>query len=102
MGPDMYWQPDRIISACGFSNLMMLLAILVLICMLLFLVACSFRKLDARIPLVGTASVAISAVCHHPNDPATEAVKPLLWGVTEKSVGGEPGHCALSSGPVPR
>lgn len=100
MGPDGNWQPERDISACGFNNLMILLVMLMLVCMLLLLVACSFRKLDAQIPLVGTASMVISAMCHHPNDRETEAVKPLLWGVTEKPVDGKPGHCSLSSGAV--
>ncbi|KAK5062496.1 hypothetical protein LTR84_004569 [Exophiala bonariae] len=100
MGLDGNWQPDRDISACGFNNLMILLVMLTLVCMLSLLVACSNRKLDSNIPMVGTSSMIISAVCHHPNDRETEAVKPLLWGVTEKPVDGKPGHCSLSSGEV--
>ncbi|KAJ9608498.1 hypothetical protein H2200_007486 [Cladophialophora chaetospira] len=100
MGPDGRHQPWQDVVAVGFSNLMISLFIILLLCMLGFLAFCSFRRLDAAIPLIGTASVAISAVCHHPNDPKTEAVKPLLWGVTEKPQDGKPGHCALSSGPV--
>jgi hypothetical protein len=100
VGADGKLQPSRNITACGFSSLMTLFVMLVLACMLIFLLACSRRRLDGQIPVVGTNSVAISAMCHHPNDTNTESVKALQWGVTEQAVDGKPGHCALSSGPV--
>jgi hypothetical protein len=99
MGPDGQLMPDRGISACGYSVLMMIFAMAVLVIMSATVVVCSLRRINAAIPLIGTASVAISAVCHHPNDAKTEACKPLLWGVTKRPEDGQP-HCALSSDEV--
>jgi hypothetical protein len=99
-GPRGEAQPDRLISGSGFSTLALLMVIIMLVIMALFLAWVSFRKLPSSIPLIGTTSAAVSAVCHHPNDPETEAYKPLLWGVTMEAENGEPGHCSLSSGKV--
>ena len=100
LGPDGLPQPWWDISACGFSPLAMVLVVVILIIMTSFLVFCSHLKLEAKMPMVGTASAAISAACHHPNDTATEACKPIQWGVTRRATEEKPGHCAFSSGPV--
>lgn len=97
IGADGLDQSDNSISACGYSTLMSLFTVITLVVMASVVIGLSFRPLNAPVPLVGTASLAISAACHHPNDPETEARKPLLWGVTRRPVDGKPGHCSLSS-----
>lgn len=100
VGPDGQLRQYQTISACGFSVLMMLFVIALLVVMTATLAGCSLRRLNPTIPMIGTVTVAISAVCHHTNDVRTEAYKPLSLGVTMRPEGGQPGHCALSSGEV--
>lgn len=100
IGPRGEPQPDKLITACGFSTLAMLMVIVLWGVMVVFLLVVSHRKLSQSIPLIGTTSAAVSAMCHHPNDRATEAFRPLLWGVTEEPIERRPGHCSLSSGKV--
>lgn len=97
IGPDGLEEPQNSISACGYSTLMILVTLIFLLIMAVIMIGLSFRPLNAPMPLVGTSSLAVSAACHHPNDPETEARKPLLWGVTRRPVDGKPGHCAFSS-----
>lgn len=82
----------------GYSILMMLFVMAVVLLMSAVIFGFSRRELSSAAPLLGSRSLALSAVCHHPNDPKTEACKPLQWGVTKRSENGQPGHCALSSG----
>jgi hypothetical protein len=90
-------EPDRDVSACGYSPLAMLVVIAVLGVMLLVLGAYSLRPLSPGPSIVGTCSWAISAACHRPLDDVDASIKPLQWGVTKAGSVRTPGHCCLTS-----
>lgn len=97
------WEEGRSISNCGFSALAMVLVLMLIFVMLLAMVLISVKRIPANIPVVGTCSWAISGACHDIGGEEDVALKPLIWGVTEKSMGGgsdgyeKPGHCSITS-----
>lgn len=91
-------QPDRNISACGYSPLAILIVIMVLALSLGVLGIAGMQKLTPGIPVAGTCSLAISAGCHYSDEGDPDvAHKPLLWGVVRPADKDLYGHCSLSS-----
>jgi hypothetical protein len=82
-------------------------AVVVGFLMIYFLVAHSFRRFKSTIPLAGSCSAAISAVCHPPkNDTDTAALGQLAWGETDpppdwvidqSGDDDHEGHCSFTS-----
>ncbi|OCL15057.1 hypothetical protein AOQ84DRAFT_351220 [Glonium stellatum] len=96
-GWDSNEQPDRDITACGYSPLAILIVIVILILSLFVVLVAGWQKLTPGIPVCGTNSVAISAACHYSYDGDSEvSCKPLLWGVTKLAENNSPGHCSMS------
>lgn len=93
-------QPDRNVSACGFSTLAILLVAVVLLVMLSVLVGLGYTSAQPGIPIVGTNSWAISAACHDVCGDKDAARKPLMWGEISYDENSRIGHCSLSSRPV--
>lgn len=90
-------QPERDISACGYSPLAILIVILILVLSLLVMLGAGRQKLTPTIPVCGTNSVAIAAACHYSDEGDPDvACKPLPWGVTEEAEKSKPGHCSMS------
>jgi hypothetical protein len=73
-------EPDKNISACGFSPLAILVVIIALLVIMVFLLVCSLRALPPGAPVVGTCSWAISAACHRPADEVDVAFKAVKMG----------------------
>jgi hypothetical protein len=97
-------EPDRDISACGYSPLAILLVIILVFLSLTVAMLASWRKLCPGIPICGTNSFAIAAACHNEAADYDEADKnlqvvcrPLLWGVTRMAKDGVPGHCSITN-----
>jgi hypothetical protein len=90
-------QPDRDISACGYSPLAILIVILIIVLSLIVMLIAGWQKLTPGIPVCGTNSVAIAAACHYSGNGDVEvSCKPLLWGVTKSAEKDSPGHCSVS------
>ena len=94
-------QPDRSISACGYSVLAILIVIIVLAFSLGVLGVAGMQKLTSGIPVAGTCSLAISAACHYNEEGDPDVVhKPLVWGVVTPADENSPGHCSMSGDQV--
>lgn len=90
-------QPDRDISACGYSPFAILIVILIVVLSLIVLLVACWQKLSPVIPVCGTNSVAIAAACHYSENGDLEVVqKPLHWKVTKSAEENLPGHCSIS------
>lgn len=90
-------QPDRDISACGYSPLAILVVIIIVVLSLIIMLVAGGQKLTPEIPVVGTNSVAIAAACHYSENGDPEVTyKPLLWGVTKSAEKHSPGQCSIS------
>jgi hypothetical protein len=90
-------QPDRDITACGYSPLAILIVILIVVLSLIVMLVAGSQKLTPGIPMCGTNSVAIAAACHYSRDGDPEVTqKPLLWGVSRLPEKDSPGHCSMS------
>lgn len=72
--------PGRRINACGYSLPAIVLALAVGGALILALIICSFRRLEAGIPVVGSCSLAISAACSNDQGQGS-SLKPLQYGV---------------------
>lgn len=69
------------VSACGYSSMAILLAVVVGGIIILALVANGFRKLDPGMPLASSCSLAITAACHPSSTEENPALLPLKYGV---------------------
>ena len=102
---------------CGYSVIPIIFSISVGGAMLIFVLAlASSRRIDGRMPLMGSCSAIISAACHPvANEELGDgemALLPVQWGEVqvpgreragagaEEHEGEEEGHCSLSSGEV--
>ncbi|KAK2765090.1 hypothetical protein FQN54_008789 [Arachnomyces sp. PD_36] len=85
---DGYINDVQFISACGYSPMGIIFAIIVGGLLLLTGPALGMKRLTSRMPLAGNCSAAISAVCHPPPDDKDAALKPVMWGeiVTEPTL----------------
>ena len=90
-------KPQGSISTCGYSVLATLLSIIVGTLMLLALCVAGRRKLDGKMPLVGSCSLAISAACHRPPGDQDAAFKPVQWGAVKHETDQGPGHCCFTT-----
>ena len=96
-------QPDRDISAAGYSPLAILIVILIVIVSLIVMLIAGWKKVKPGIPVCGTNSVAIAAACHYAGEEDHNVVqRGLRWGVTEEPDGEKAGHCSMSDGDVGR
>ncbi|KAL9619368.1 MAG: hypothetical protein Q9160_006048 [Pyrenula sp. 1 TL-2023] len=94
-------QPDRDITACGYSPLATLFVIFVVVFALIAMLVVGRRKISPGMPVCGTNSLAIAAACHYSDNGDMEVSrKPLLWGVTRAAMKDIPGHCSFSDGDV--
>ena len=88
----------KIILTCSYSNGAIISSMIVgtIIALTAFLL--SLRKYPDGMPLAGTNSAAISAICHRLPEDVNAAVLPVKWGVV--SIRDGVGHAAFSSGVV--
>jgi hypothetical protein len=72
----------------GFSPQAMLILVLLIMLMYAALLGFSARSLASRMPVSGSCSAVISAMCHPPADEDGEeaVLKPLKWGVSTEEV----------------
>ena len=89
--------PQGNIQTCGYSPVGIVGSVTLGSAVLVSIVLLGRRRFSAGIPLAGSCSAAISAVCHAAGDePHDGFLKPLKWGVVGKpSLGVE--HCTFSS-----
>jgi hypothetical protein len=92
---------------CAYSLQGMLYLIVMCFIMLTGLVILARRTLPCAIPISGSCSASISAMCHSTAGEDSEAVlKPVKWGVTSKEEDSDKadndfvGHCSFSSGSI--
>ncbi|KAF2134767.1 hypothetical protein P153DRAFT_329435 [Dothidotthia symphoricarpi CBS 119687] len=84
------------VATVGYSPLAVLLCLVVGLLMVMALVALGFRRYQPGIPLAGSCSASISAMCHPLPGESEAATQTLLWGVVSTNGYGL-GHCAFSS-----
>ena len=93
--------PDESISTCGYSNIAILLFIVLAPLLVLIVLLLGLRRYTAMMPLARSCSAAISAACHPSELDTDAAFKPVKWGVIEgreiSSDGKEIRHCAFTS-----
>jgi len=92
---------------CGYSPAAILAVVLLGVAMVVGLVVVSRRRFRSGMPVAGSCSAAISAMCHAPYDETGEAAAtlPVKWGVTGTGVAGATAmfegpavqHCSFSS-----
>jgi hypothetical protein len=87
-------------SACGFSITSLIVLLSVFGALLLTIGIIGLRKMDAKIPIAASCSLAISAACHPPPGDVDAHLAKVQWGVTQNEVVTGFGHCSLSSKPV--
>jgi hypothetical protein len=85
------------ISTVGYSCIAIFFAIIVGVVAVTTGVLNGFRRFNARIPLVGSCTAAISAACHRPADDPSASLLPIQWGCVDANSGNNIGHCSLSS-----
>lgn len=92
---------DREISTCGYSPIAIIIVIILGSIVVLVGIANGFRKASADMPLAGSCSAAISAVCHPPKADVGASLKRVMWGVVAEGnlndSGESVGHCSFTS-----
>ncbi|GIZ44544.1 hypothetical protein CKM354_000774000 [Cercospora kikuchii] len=83
-------------TGVAFSGGAAMIALIIWIVMILALIFYSDRKVDTRIPLAGSCSLAISAACHRPRSDVNAALLPVQYGIFAES--DETGHIEESAG----
>lgn len=91
------------VISCAYSPLGIIISIITVIILFAFTMISGSRKLIPGLPIAGSCSAAISAVCHAPE--GTSEYLPLMWGVIpDEEIQTEDhetvGHCAFSNNPV--
>jgi hypothetical protein len=81
----------------GYSVQPIILDIVLGIIMLFVLVGMGFRKLQGKIPLANSNSLAISAACHRPEEDKNAALKGVMWGEVQTGSDSEVRHCSSTS-----
>jgi hypothetical protein len=89
--------PDDSTDAVGFSpRALLTLAVLTLV-VLTVGISLGLRRLDTRIPLAASCSLALAAAAHRPEDDVDAASHPLKWGEVLDSGSETVGHCCFTS-----
>jgi hypothetical protein len=81
----------------GYSIQPIVLDIVLGSLMLFVLVGMGFRKLQGKIPLANSNSLAIAAACHRPEEDKNAALKGVMWGEVQAGSDSEVGHCCFTS-----
>ena len=93
--------PTDSISTCGYSNIAIIFVLIFGSVVVLIGFAHGFRKFDAKMPLAGSCSAAISAACHPPENDKDASSKPLMWGAIDRGAESDDsntiGHCSFTS-----
>jgi hypothetical protein len=89
--------PTGTVSACGFSYLSLVVLLFSFLLLLAGVVFVSLWKMQMRLPVAGSCSLAISAACHASPDEVDPHLARLQWGVVEYEVVKGFKHCSLSS-----
>jgi hypothetical protein len=95
------WEPEETyytsVTDCGYSNMAIILAIILAGITVIFLLGNSLRRLQPGIPVAGGCSAVISAACHVLDDRDVSIYKAVKWGAVKENVEGVPGHCCITS-----
>jgi hypothetical protein len=99
VGIDVYFRAELAYTkfGLGYSIQPIILDILLGSFMLCVLVGMGFRKLQGKIPLANSNSLAIAAACHPPEEDKNAAVKGVMWGEVYTGSNCEIGHCSFTS-----
>jgi hypothetical protein len=89
-------------SDCGFSLISYFVAVGVAFCLLCAVGVAGLMKLQMRMPVAASCSLAISAACHGNPDEVDVHLKKVKWGVVGNSVEEGREHCSFSAKPVKR
>jgi len=89
--------PSAAFSAVGYSSSAILSTIVFGTCMLLVVIAISFKRLPGIIPIAGSCSMALAAAAHRPESDVDAAVLPVKWGVVNMEGDDDVGHCCFTS-----
>jgi hypothetical protein len=94
--------PPHEYLTCGYSPQAILATIIISLFMVAAVLLSGRRKLRSGMPVAGTCSAAISAMCHLPGDQIGEeaAFSKVQWGVTKGADSERIGHCSFSDLPV--
>ena len=89
--------PKESFTSCGYSAYALVITVIVGIVIVLALLLNGFRRLDPRMPVTGSCSLAISAACHRPPGDKEASLLPVQWGVLSHATDEGPGHCCFTS-----
>lgn len=89
-------------SAVGYSCAPIMCVMILGGCMTLIAMGLGFRKLDCRMPVAGSCSIALAAAAHRPEADDNAAILPVKWGEVSDASVCDPviGHCCFTSGEV--
>lgn len=86
-------------SAVGYSCAPIMCVLILGGCMTLFAIGLGFRKLDCRIPVAGSCSIALAAASHRPKADVGAAALPVKWGevLDASAIDSTIRHCCFTS-----
>ena len=82
------------VMTCGHSCIAIIFAVGLGCLMILAVIATGSRRFKPGIPTAANCSMAISAVCHPPEDDVDASVLPVMWGVINEDDDGRE-HCTF-------
>jgi hypothetical protein len=87
--------------ALNYSPMAIIFTVVISALLISLPIILSFRNLHSEIPVVGSCSALISAVCHPPPEEGDAGLLPVQWGVLQDPVDEMAGgHCTISSAEV--
>ncbi|KAF1936193.1 hypothetical protein EJ02DRAFT_481712, partial [Clathrospora elynae] len=84
-------------SACGFSQLSMIVFWCVFLVPLVGISVVATRRMQQKLPVAASCSLAISAACHPPDEDVDGHLAKLRWGVVPKQTAEGFDHCCLTA-----
>lgn len=90
-------EPDKTVSAVGYSCAPIVCIIVLGSCMVVFAFLMGFRKLQSHMPLARSCSAMMAAAARRPAKDVDAAILPVKWGVVADSSGDVVAHCSFTS-----
>jgi hypothetical protein len=84
-------------SACGFAQLSVIAFWCVFLVLLVGISVVATRRMQQKLPVAASCSLAISAACHPPDGDVDGHLAKLRWGVVPKQTAEGFDHCCLTT-----
>jgi hypothetical protein len=94
---DGFIEKERSSSACGFAQLSMIAFWSVLLVLLVGISVVATRRMQHKLPVAASCSLAISAACHSPDGDVDGHLTKLRWGVVPGQTAEGLDHCCLTT-----